>query len=266
MLKTECEDADDFIEIDDSDDDDVHCDAPPAIDLTNPSHTAQNVKIELLESTAANQQAMDSTRNGTQVAHGNGNSAETNDENVTAIEIGDSMSDVRTSVYENESHAEMNGNDEPLDDGANNQHEDDIDIGGAELDSENEVKHSAKQESTDQTANVLPDVPLSVFDPNTENRVSFHTNKNDEYRNTRRAGPSSIARGNKAKYVGGKRVKCEHCRKIRDKYDLTQHLRIHANGKFVGLMPDSNGLYRCTLCVRKKFPKIGYLKVIKSNY
>lgn len=131
----ECEDANDFIEIDDSDDDDVHCDTPPAIVSTDSCPIGQNVKIGLLEQTAANHHGLNCTRNGKQAAHVSGNAAESsvesqsNDESVAVIESCDATPDVQATADENESHAEMNGSEESLENRANNQHADDIDIG-----------------------------------------------------------------------------------------------------------------------------------------
>lgn len=57
----------------------------------------------------------------------------------------------------------------------------------------------------------------------------------------------------------GKRFKCKYCPlEFQLEGFLKNHLPVHANGKLIGVKADSNGLYRCTLCIRR-FIDMGHL-------
>lgn len=104
--------------------------------------------------------------------------------------------------------------------------------------------------------------------------VQFESNQKSyqfktKYDSSKRLSSSTTSTSNQSKHSGGKRFNCKHCDySTKFKCALKKHQRIHANGKLIGIKAHSNGLYHCTLCIRK-FTDIGHLskhmKLHKDN-
>lgn len=231
-MKNENTIRDDLIEIYDSDDDN-HSDTRPAIDETN-DHMKLNMKNDVLRN-GINNKNTDDTQNGADSDHENepklSVEAESNDGNVdgTMIEICDSDDDGTTKT--------------------NKKNSDDTRIGTANVDHENEVKPSVKYEPNADSASELVDIPLVEFDPSKENnRVVSVLIKAQNSKTHRTNADSNQSKSS----VVGKRFKCEHCdRSFQFKCILKHHQPLHANGNLIGIKADSNGLYKCTHCIRR---------------
>lgn len=87
-------------------------------------------------------------------------------------------------------------------------------------------------------------------EPNTASKCEFDLNKE-----------SHIMVSNRSNGIGGNRFKCEHCDKSFQAISSFQyHQRVHVLEKLIGVKPDSNGQYHCTLCIRT-FSTVGFLNM-----
>lgn len=115
-------------------------------------------------------------------------------------------------------------------------------------------------ELNDGIPNELADPSLIVFDPNKRNDSAVGAKKTNKCIKTSRAHQPLNAQVNQSKRIDDKRFKCEFydsC--FRFSQHLKNHWKIDANGNFIGIKPDSIGLYRCRLCVRR-FTNVGCLQ------
>lgn len=177
----------------------------------------------------------------------------------TTIEIYDSDDDERqfelhTSADVDESQIRINGNSgATLKPSAPDNDRDDTQYDPAGSDSENEDKSFVKVESNSGNAIKTADIPFVQFNPNEVNDRIAAVNENSENADGQQTGSPSNRIKNKSKcIVGDKRFKCEHCDSFFcSNHNLEQHKAVHANGKLIGVKADSNGLFHCTLCVRR---------------
>lgn len=123
---------------------------------------------------------------------------------------------------------------------------------GLMVETKDEFKSNAplKNEIDDMDEDEEEPLSLITFDPSQENGSSKQPSRSE-----------SNVLNNRCKRSGGKRFKCQHCESsFQFKCHLMRHQRMHANEKLVGIRADSNGLYRCTLCVRK-FTDVSHLSI-----
>lgn len=215
---------------------------PPFIDLTA-DHTEQivSVKIESLEQSVDSKHSTNSTHRGNETKSAAEEATmigfcESNDEMVSGVQVAADEKRSHTGISE-------------IDKYSRHKHLNRSNIVEADLD-----------ESNVETTAEWADVPLIVLD--TYKGSSRMAGSRKCRRRTCPAGPSSNAkpkRKRQFKQVDGERFKCTHCDKgFPFKSKLERHAQIHAKGNLMGCKADSNGFYRCTLCVRR-FVDVGHL-------
>lgn len=173
----------------------------------------------------------------------------------TLIEIDDSDDDehsgMQAAINLTSNQFETMKSDESLEQTITNQN---VDI--ADNDSENDdslPKCEQKDGPITASEYETDNVSLVEFDPREESSKELVAQQMGEGSEAQQRTTSSKTNNIKLmKGIDGKRFQCKHCKSsFQMKSVFEKHQQKHAHEKLLGMKPDSNGEYHCTLCVRK---------------